>query len=401
MSFAMLLAGSNAVYPLLPVYRDMLGLDALLLSLTFSLYVGVLVVALFVLSRPRWSRFAAGLLLSSLGLMITSDLLLTHANEWSILLGRALGGLACGGGTGATSALVVAAIGSRGRAVTSTGNAAGAVLGAGGAQLLLMVFATTAPRTVFMGHAAAVAALLLGASVVLWWRRAVNQSALAVALEDTTLRPIERSAVRLFATGTIAWIGVSVAIVFGATAFDELGQPLVRAVGPVLLLATVSAAQLGSPLILRFAPWVSGVFAMTVGVTSILVGAWFRADAPAIVGFGILGAGLGVAHRAALVVLTRQAAPARQGALASLYAGITYAIAAVVVLAAGWVGRLIGVVPATVVFLGAIALAAMVALLWAPRLRETIGVDQPHRKSGQPKPVDVEQGEVLTQRIAR
>ena len=100
--FSLLLAGSNAFCPLLPVYRDRLGLDPLVLSLTFTLYVAALVVVLFTLARPRFTRHAAPLLLASLTMMITSD------------LGRAVAGIAGGLGTGAASALVVAAIGDPG-----------------------------------------------------------------------------------------------------------------------------------------------------------------------------------------------------------------------------------------------------------------------------------------------
>ncbi|GAA0998645.1 hypothetical protein GCM10009555_098340 [Acrocarpospora macrocephala] len=174
-SFAMLLAGSNAVYPLLPVYRDMLGLEPFVLSLTFTLYVVVLVVALFALARPRFTRHAAPLLLTSLSMMIVSDLLMAHTEEAFILIGRALGGIAGGLGTGAASALVVAAIGARGRAVTATGNTAGGVLGFAGSQLVVAFLAEGAPQAVFLSHAAVVGALLIATCVVLWKCRETNR----------------------------------------------------------------------------------------------------------------------------------------------------------------------------------------------------------------------------------
>jgi hypothetical protein len=124
--FALLLAGPNAFYPLLPVYQDVLGLDPLVLSLTFTLYVVVLVLALFALARPRFARWAALLVLTSLAMLFGSDLLLARMQESSMLLGRVLAGAAGGLGTGAASALVVAAVGARGRAVTATGNTVGA-----------------------------------------------------------------------------------------------------------------------------------------------------------------------------------------------------------------------------------------------------------------------------------
>ena len=165
-SFSMLLAGSNATYPLLPVYRDTLGLDPLVISLTFTLYVGFLVPVLFLLARPRFTRRAPILLLLSLATMIPSDLFMAHAQEHLILIGRVLGGIAGGLGTGAASALVVAAIGARGRAVTATGNTIGGIVGVSGAQITVLVLTANAPQAVFIGHAVLTSALLLAAAVV-------------------------------------------------------------------------------------------------------------------------------------------------------------------------------------------------------------------------------------------
>ncbi|WP_427005252.1 hypothetical protein [Pseudarthrobacter sp. H2] len=215
-SYAMLLAGSNAAYPLLPVYRDSLGLDPLMLSLTFTLYVAVLVPVLFILARPRFTRHAPALVLLSLTMMIPSDLLMAHAQEDSILSGRMLAGVAGGLGTGAASALVVAAIGTTGRAVTATGNTIGAILGVSGAQLAVLVLTADAPQTVFLVHAALSFALLVAAAAVLWQRREPNKLALsALPGIRTSARP-GRSSLPLFSSGTIAWTGISIAAVFGA-----------------------------------------------------------------------------------------------------------------------------------------------------------------------------------------
>ncbi|WP_460944175.1 MFS transporter [Okibacterium endophyticum] len=374
-SFAMLLAGSNAVNPLLPIYRDQLGLDPLVLSLTFVLYVAVLVCALFFLARPGRAHRAAPFLLASLALLIASDLLLAHAQEWSILAGRVCAGLSGGLGTGAASALVVAAIGAKGRAVTATGNFVGGVLGAGASQLVVSLVGEAAPQAVFLGHAAIVAALLLAAIVVLRARRDANRADLAVVPGTPAPARIGRRAVRMFATGTIAWAATSVAVVFGATVFADLGQPLVQAIGPTLLLGTSAAAQLASPAIARIAPWVSGAVAMGMGIAGILSGAWLALDALAIAGFAVLGAGVGVSFRAALVALTRGATPSRQGSLASLYAAVTYTVSAATVLAVGWAGNTAGLVPAVLAALGTVGVLSTVAVIWVPRLRDTFEPD--------------------------
>lgn len=370
-SFSLLLVGTNAVNPLLPVYRDLLGLDPFLLSLTFVSYVSVLVAVLLLLARPRFTRHAVPLLLAGIAVAIVSDLLLAHAQEWSILLGRGVAGLGGGLGTGAAAALVVAAVGASGRALAATGNLVGAVLGTSASQFVVSLLAEASPQVVTLGHAALLAVLLVAAAVVLRLRREPNRAALdTVAGGAATIR-LDRRAARMLATGCVGWVGVSVAIVFGATIFADLDQPTVRAVGPALMLGTSAAAQIASPWFAQIAPWLSGLVAMAAGVAGVIGGAALRLDALALIGFALFGAGIGVSYRAGLVALTRGSPPARQGALSSLYAAVTYAAAAIVVLTVGWIGNLTGVLPAVLGALAAAGVAALAALLWAPRLQDT------------------------------
>lgn len=377
-SFAMLLAGTNAINPLLPVYRDVLGLDAFVLSLTYSLYVAALVVVLFTLSRPRFARHAVTLLLVSLATMIASDLMVANAAEWSILAGRIVAGIAGGLGTGAVSALVVAAIGAGGRGVTATANTAGGVLGVIGSQFVVASLVDEAPRVVFLGHAAIIGLLLIASAVVLWWRRAQNRTALVLVVPAGRAKArFDRFVLGMLASGAIAWGMMTIAVVFGATMFADLGQPVVRAVGPALLLASCAAAQLCSPGIARIAPWVSGSIIAAFGVACVLGGAWLVLDPLAIVGFAFVGAGAGIAYRTGLVRLTRGVDPARQGALASLYAAGTYAVAALIVLLIGILGNVVGLIPIIVWTLATIGVLALAALFWAPRLRDTMDLREP------------------------
>lgn len=371
-SFAALLAGTNAVNPLLPVYREQLGLDPFLLSLTFVCYVTVLVAVLLLLARPRFTRHAVPLLLAALAVAILSDLLLAHGTEWSILLGRAVAGVGGGLGTGSAAALVVAAIGAPGRALAATGNLVGAVLGTSASQVVVSTLESRSPEAVMLGHAVLLAVLLVCTAGALGGRWEENRRALAATSGAIAAVRLTSRSVRMLATGIIGWFGVSVTIVFSATVFADLNQPLVRAVGPALMLGTSAAAQLTSPWLARIAPWMTGLGAMAAGAAGMIGGAVFACIPIALVGFALLGAGIGISYRAGLVALTRGTLPAEQGALSSLYAAVTYAGAAVIVLLVGWIGNVIGIVPAA---LGAIALAgiaAVVALTWAPRLRDTV-----------------------------
>ena len=375
-SFSLLFIGTNAVNPLLPVYRDLLGLDALLLSLTFVCYVIPLVAVLLLFANPRFTRHAVPLLLVGLVVAIGSDLLLAHAEEWSILLGRGVAGVAGGLGTGAAAALVVAAIGAPGRALAATGNLVGAVIGTAGSQLIVSSLPAAAPQLVTLGHAALVTVVLVAGAVVLVARRRANREALAATSSGTARLRLDGSAARILVTGCIVWVGLSIAIVFGATLFADLDQPVVRAVGPALMLGTSAAAQLASPVLARIAPWMSGLVASALGAAGVVLGA-VAASAPlALVGFAVLGAGLGVAARTGLVALTRGAEPARQGALSSLFSAVTYGAAAVTMPLFGGIGNSIGLAPIALGGLAVIAVLCLVALLWAPRLRDTL--DQGH-----------------------
>ncbi|WP_406724498.1 MFS transporter [Streptomyces sp. GD-15H] len=364
----MLVAASNAVNPLLPTYREALGLTPLVISMTFTLYVATLVVTLFAMARPQVARWAGPVLLISLFLMFGSDLLLAHAQEWSILVGRTIGGAAGGLGTGAASALVVAAVGAKGRAITATGNTAGAIAGAAGSQLLVSLLSGgAAPRAVFIGHSVIVVLLFVGLTVVLGLRRDDNRCALRATPAAYPSARVGRDTLRLFVPGIIVWTCVSLAAVFSATLFDELDMQAARAIGPVVLPCATAAVQLGAPLVLRLAPRSSGMLATTGGILVILVGAWFRADLLSILGFVALGVGVGTGYRTALVALTKGSNAARQGALASLYAAASYSIAAAVVTVVGLVGNLTGLVAAvcgTLAVFGALALSVSA---WAPR----------------------------------
>lgn len=376
-AFAMQLVASNAINPLLPVYREQLGLSALLLSMTFVLYVGTLVVGLTLLARPRFARHAPALLLLSLATLVASDLLAIQPDAASILASRVLVGVAGGLGTGAASALVVGAIGAAGRSVTATGNLIGAVFGMVGAQLLVSTVGADAPRLVFLTHAAIAVAIFVALAIVLLLRRRTNARSLEHQSGVVELRPERRLRLRpgaagLLVTGSIAWIGSSIGVVFSSTVFAELGQPVVQAVGPALLLVASAGGQLLTPVLTRIAPWMSGMLALAAGCAAVAVGAVVVAPALALAGFALLGAGTGIAYRAALVTFTRGAATAQQGALASAYGAVTYTAAATAALVVGWLSDVLGFGPTTAWMFGVLALLALVALLWVPRLRDTI-----------------------------
>lgn len=376
-AFAMQLVISNAINPLLPIYRAQLGLNAVVLSLTFVLYVGALVVVLALLANPRFARHAPALLLASLVALVASDLFALHPEPRSILTARVLVGVAGGLGTGAASALVVGTIGAAGRSITSTGNIAGAVVGVVAAQLLVSTVGADAPGLVFVGHAVLVVVLFLALAAVLWARRRVNARALEHQTASMELGGRQRlwlpaRALPVLVTGSIAWIALSISVVFSATVFADLGQPLVQAIGPALLLAASGIVQLASPALTRVAPWLSGALTLAVGAAAVAAGSVAALPVIAVAGLALIGAGAGIAYRAGLVAFTLGASSSRQGALASMYAAVTYAVAAASALAVGRVSDVVGFGPTTAGVYGVLTVLALLALVWAPRLRDTV-----------------------------
>lgn len=377
MAFALLLVASNLINPMLPVYRDLLDLSSLVLSLTFVLYVAALVAVLAILARPRFARHATTLVLCSLTALAGSDLLLANTEQWSILLGRILAGIAAGLGTGAASALVVSAIGPAGRSVTATGNLIGGVIGVTAGQALISAMGERAPHAAFLAHAAVVAVIIVLLALVLTARRGANEAALTSEPVSAELSPpaplrLRRRTLALLYTGSVAWVGVSVGVVFSATVFRDLHQPLVQTLGPAILMGASAIGQLASPALARTVPWISGMLMLALGAAAICTGALTSSQPVAMAGFAILGAGTGFAYRSALVALTRAASPVEQGALASTYAAVTYSIAATVVLAVGRIGDHTGLWTAALGTLASLGTLALAGLLWAPRLRDTV-----------------------------
>ncbi|RYH11589.1 hypothetical protein [Tropicimonas sp. IMCC6043] len=152
-SFMLLLAGTNTTTPLLPLYRDMLGFSPLTVTLTFVAYVSLLVATLAVASGPKLVRYAPSVLVAALAVALLADLALSTGTAPGILAGRALQGVSSGIGTGAAAALVVAVVGNRGRALTATGNLAGAILGTAAAQAVLHLAGARAISISFEIHA--------------------------------------------------------------------------------------------------------------------------------------------------------------------------------------------------------------------------------------------------------
>jgi len=373
-SFSLLLAGTNLTTPLLPVYRSKIGFTPFMMSMSFVAYVGVLIMVLLLFSNGRVVRFSPLLMCAALILAAGSDVLIGTATTAGVLIGRAVAGIAGGIGTGAAAALVVASLGARGRSVSATGNLIGAVLGTSFAQICVALLDARAMYWTFLVHAVICIFVVVILASVLTLRVAENRRILTnrgqdVSSLDGSVRDLK---LRPFLGGCIAWSTISCAIVFLPSFFQSLGAPILRAVGVLVLLVFCASGQVFSPLLYRLVPRASGSAASWIGISLLLIGAILHNTALSLIGFGLLGIGIGVKYRTGLLVLTLGAAPVEQSSLSSVYAATTYGVAAATVLVAGWMGAHFGLdhlVPWLFIALG---LVTIVFSPWAPTLSDSI-----------------------------
>ncbi len=372
LTFSLLLAGTNATTPLLPVYRQLLGFTPVTMSLTFVCYVSVQVVFLAILSRPSVVRWSPVLLCLAVLAAILSDLSLARGSEESILFGRALAGVAVGLGTGPAAALVVAAFGASGRSLSATGNLVGAVVGTVFSQLsVALLEQRVAISWTFEAHASVCMLILLTLLITFAMMRKANRKAFGdVSLKAGKVRTALAANLFPIFIGSLAWIAISLAITFFPSFLEERGMQGVKAAGMIVLLICCAASQLGSKRIARSAPFLSGVDAMALGLLLILGSALARSEIIGIAGFGVLGAGIGIAYRLALVILTKGASPKDHGALSSTYAAITYAVAAATVILVGAAGNIFGLVNVVLAVLIILVISCGALLIKAPRLAD-------------------------------
>ena len=371
-AFVVLLMGTNAPTPLLPIYRDYLGFSALVITMTYSIYVVALVTVLFLATSPSIARRAPFMLLFSLFVAVAADGLLATGSQIGILAGRALSGVAGGIGTGAAAALTVAVLGDRGRALSVTGNLAGAILGTSASQLILSLVGAKAITLNFALHAGLCLVLILPLAFVLFQRRRCNATIFLKAKHPagSSLSPLFMRSPGALLTGCIAWVLISASIVFLPSYFADHSMPLVQALGIPLLLSSSLASQLASPWLRQHAGSISGIWAMLLGIGCIFFGAEMSASNMSLGGFCFVGFGAGLAYRSSLMMIALEAPPVSQGRISSLYAGITYAIAAVVILLSGIMTRHISMTAVTQGIFATIVFLLPLVHIRAPKLRD-------------------------------
>jgi MFS family permease len=381
-SFCLVVAGPNLPTALLPAYRAAYRMTPFGLSLIFSAYLVLLVPALILCTRPAL-RARAGLLLSvGLALAVVADLVMvTSHSPQMLVVGRALSGVSVALSTGAAAALMVALVGERGRGSVATGNIAGALLGTVSAVLLAQV---GAGPSVYLLHGAAVLVVLAMLLPALSARRAAHKLApntasiepeLADAPDPKTPAPtsspavIRRHAVLALAVGAVGWAipGLVTGLV-PALLRDFTGPTaVIVATSPaILLLGSAWGLQVLAkrPIMRRIRGYelTVGITMGAVGLTLLTVGALARSISLVYLGCAVAAGGPALGYRGGMVLLTRGLDPAAQGAATSRYAATSYGVSACVVLGAGAIGTLGGMVTAVTMGAGLLALVAFALL---------------------------------------
>lgn len=370
-AFSLLLAGTNMTTPLLPLYNSDLGFTPLLMSLTFVCYVSVLIWVLMMFSRPSVAKYAPHLICTSLVVAAMSDCLLSQANETGILLGRGVAGVAGGVGTGAAAALVVTALGAKGRSISATGNLVGAVVGTVFAQACVMVLSADAMRVTFIVHGVACVVALVVLLPILYRRREINRFYLQQVRAETTT--VAKAIPRVpLAVGCVAWIAISIAIVSLPTLFSIIGLDSAKIGGVIALLSACALGQLCSPWLAKHVPWLSGVVTMAMGAGLLLVGAGIHSSAIVLLGLAALGGGAGVSYRIGLLVITKGCSPSLQSSRSSIYAAITYGAAALVILLAGFAGNIFGISYVVTALFSVLVCIKLGLSAWAPNLKDSM-----------------------------
>lgn len=374
--FVLLISGANVPNPMLPIYVGSYALTPLEQSALFSSYVGAMVIVLAFLSRitPErtvWILAAAGLL------MVAADAAMVLADggvQW-VFLGRVLSGCGVGLGTGAASALVLKALGERGRTIVASGSVTGSLLGNLGAGAV----ATYMPKptmVAYLGHGLITLSSLV-ALLVLWTR---GKGLIGHSSHGSDSRMVAganrgpnygvRHRIAGYLLGGLAWTvaGAVLALTPSAVRLLDQSTTLLAAIGPgCVLLACGSIAQaITARHILRLRAWHV--------VIPMLLGTWLAAHSLAdrsylglLLACAVIGIGQGPGYTLGLATITHGRSPSLQGKTTSTYALAAYGACATAVVTIGAVASERGLAGALYLTTATFALVGAVAIFAAGR----------------------------------
>ncbi|MBV6762831.1 MFS transporter [Rhodococcus opacus] len=360
--FCAAVVGSNLPGPLLPLYRDHLGLTAFAVAALFSTYFVGLIAMFLAMSRTHLGRRSDILLPVALLIGAAGDVALWSGADHVALLfaGRALTGICVGIATGAAATLAVVATGERGRTLAATGAILGSLLG----LMASAIIAELLPQPMVLVYRLHAALLLVCCAtlVAAQWRTRdllearLGQSAAPAEPTHPTGRPgSPRTTFAAYAIGAAGWTvgGIAAGVLPTAMSGGVAGaSPIVSVLAALVLFVT---AWLVPRLAGRWG-WAATVptILVEIGAGAVAIAAGLIADVlwPILVGSVLWGIGQGFAYAHGLLMLTRGLLPVEQGRRTSLYACTSYAFCAVVVLASGAIATGWGAVTGVIAICG-------------------------------------------------
>jgi predicted MFS family arabinose efflux permease len=369
-AFGVTMLGTTLPTPLYPLLQRELGFAESTSTVLYAIYAGGVLVTLVLFGRVsdligRRRVLLAGLACAAL----SAAAFLTGAGLAGLLVGRVLSGMSAGLVTGTATAALgeLAPRGDRARAalVATVAN----MLGLGCGPLLSGVLATTAPAPLhlpFVVHAA----LVVPAALAVWLapepappaahgaRPRIERPALPVEVRAVFV-PV---AIAMFAAFAVFGLVAALEPAFLVQLLD-IGSPLVPAAVVFGMFAASAAGQVAARRLPTSRALSSGCAVVLIGTVGFAVALAVGSATLLAAATVVIGAGQGVAFRAAVAAIGADAPRDRLGATMSsffivVYVGISVPVVLAGAASAGWGLRASGLG-----FTAAVALLLVVALI--------------------------------------
>lgn len=365
-SFFTVILGSNAPTPLLPHYRNALGMSSVDVAFAFSAYFVGLVSVLAVLARTRLTRFAQYLLPSTLVLGICADLMFLSVTDGTFLLyaGRLVTGASVALATGPAAALMLVGGGERARvmmaSVSILGGCAGLIL-----SVCVVAWLPSPDSTIYLVHGGLCTVAVLVLVLAVARRRIPLRSAVRVPRSEavTAVRRRRFSTTVAYSSGSTGWIAGALAVGTLPVALvdvADLSSLSVAAMSGVVCLVAAAVAQtILNTAGLLIPVWISqsvlaaGALIVAAGIAGGIL--WV-----VLLGCSLCGAAQAPSFASGLRVLSRGLGAVAQGRAASAYSCVCYSLAGVFALAAGGAASVWGIRDGTLVILLAYGVACVI-----------------------------------------
>lgn len=369
------IAGTNIPSPLYKQYAHQWGFSPTVLTLLFSTYAAVLVVALLTASRVTGRLGYRVSLIGALSTAALASVVFALAgNTAGLFIARGLQGAAVGIASGALTATIVALH------PKSDGHAASAVVtamtafGGGLGPVICGVFAQFLPAPLHTIYWVEAALLIVGVLVVATIPSRLGKSATGPATARPALPTTEPATFLTAAAGTfLAWGVVALFLTIAPSLIADLtGDTHVLTAGIVagVVLVASGLAQIMLARLDTHRAIISGLVLLALGLAG-LIGATFLAQPAAVIAAAIIaGVGHGLTFMAALRTTNKltENSERRPRVLSSFYIA-TYGGVGIPVIGAGIVATATDTTFAVRIFavVTIIALAALLAAVTTKR----------------------------------